>query len=109
LNQEIKPLVTGSSTESGIISVPTSQPAHPNKKPAVNTLIVTDSLTGADFLTGAIETLSGRSLRVRKEAEKMSIGLWRPSDSLGLSCDGVACLVTDANRNESVHAILLRD
>lgn len=67
-----------------------------------------DTLTGADVVSGGVETLSGHSFRVTREAEKMTLIPWEASDKLAISCTQSACLITDNNNGQSVHARLIR-
>jgi hypothetical protein len=67
-----------------------------------------DTLTGADVVSGGIETLSGHSFRVTREAEKMTLIPWEASDKLAVSCTQSACLITDNSNGQSVHARLIR-
>lgn len=108
LNEQIKTGDPAPVAQQNTPTVPLVKPSNVERG-SESTIVDTDRLTGADFLTGAIETLSGKSLRVRREAEWMTLNSWQPNDQLQLSCKGAACLVTNTDRDESVHAALSRD
>lgn len=67
-----------------------------------------DALTGADAYSGAIETVAGHTLRVTREAERTSLFAWQNGDSLKFKCAEQECLVFDVNRDETVHAHVIR-
>lgn len=69
--------------------------------------VTEDTLTGAS-VTGGIEMLSGRSFRVTREAEQMTLLVWRSSDKLTVSCIESSCVIKDDENGQSVHARLLR-
>jgi hypothetical protein len=108
LNEQIKTSEPAPVARQNTSTVPLTNLSQVKKNSESN-IIVTDRLTGADFLTGAVETLSGRSLRVRREAESMTLSSWQPNDRLQLICKGATCLVTNTERDQSVHATLSRD
>jgi hypothetical protein len=60
-------------------------------------------LTGADILTGEVETLNSGSFKVLKSAEYMTLLGWTSPDELRLSCKGSLCVLTNLRTGESVH------
>jgi len=62
------------------------------------------TLTGSDFQSGDIETLSNGSYRITRSAEKMTVALWESPDKVRIECEGNECIVTDLRTGESVHA-----
>lgn len=81
---------------------------QPNTSRAEISVPSEDVLTGADVVSGGVETLSGRSFQVTREAEKMALIPWHPTDKLAISCSKNMCLITDENNGQSVHARLIQ-
>jgi len=77
---------------------------QPNTTKGETAVSSEDVLTGADAFSGGIETLSGRSFQVTRDAERMALIAWRSTDKLVIACDKNTCLITDDNNGQSVHA-----
>jgi hypothetical protein len=66
--------------------------------------LISDVVTGADFTTGEIDTLSGAIFIVSRDAERMTLLHWEPKDSVSISCKATSCLITNEN-GQSVHTV----
>lgn len=100
---QIKPQETAKEAQ------PNNEQEKQKSEPTINSTFATeDTLTGADPMSGEIETLSGRSFRVTREAEKATLVLWMAPNKVTVSCDHGACVVTNNDHSQSVHARLMR-
>ncbi|MDE3105961.1 MAG: hypothetical protein KGK08_12370 [Acidobacteriota bacterium] len=74
-----------------------------DRRRVANSSSVEATLTGSDFQSGNIETLSNGSYRVTRSAEKMTILLWESPDKVRIECQGNECTATNLRTGESVH------
>lgn len=72
-----------------------------------------DTLTGFDFISGHLETLSGRTFVVYREGETGTASMWNAQGQLGsqpeihFSCNSLGeCLIKNTTNNQVVHAKL---
>lgn len=83
------------------------QPKMPRLTPAKEKVIEdnsgSDVLTGVDPFNGLIETLSGASYKITRQAERMTIALWRATDHVVIACQTQECTLRNQKSGETVH------
>jgi hypothetical protein len=75
--------------------------------------VTNGTLTGFDFISGHLETLSGRTFVVYREGETGTASMWNAQGQLGsqpeihFSCNSLGeCLIKNTTNNQVVHAKL---
>lgn len=107
VTENLSPVIVQNDQSSSRGPSPHKDTEQSNTGRAAISVLSEDVLTGADVVSGGVETLSGRSFKVTREAEKTALTPWRPTDKLAIACDKNACLITDENNGQSVHARLV--
>lgn len=68
-----------------------------------------DTLTGFDYVSGHLETRSGKTFLIYREGERNTANLWDTSAKLHFECKVKSdCLIENTDNNEGVHGKLLR-